>query len=61
MVGWNVSREVAVVPCDASLIDPEYLAYWIGTRASQEWLAHVEKGVAYTGINIGDLRSLPVP
>jgi restriction endonuclease S subunit len=60
MAGWNVSREVAVVPCDVSRVDPQYLAYWIGAQTSQDWLAHVEKGVAYTGINIGDLRSLPV-
>lgn len=60
MSGWNVSREVAVVPCDLTRIDPQYLAYWIATRGSQNWLAHVQKGVAYTGINIGDLRSLPV-
>jgi type I restriction enzyme S subunit len=60
MAGWNVSREVAVVPCDTDKIDSQYLAYWIGTQASQNWLKHVEKGVAYTGINIRDLRSLPV-
>jgi type I restriction enzyme S subunit len=60
MIGWNVSREVAVVPCDESKVDPQYLAFWIGTRCSQDWLAYVEKGVAYTGINISDLRSLPV-
>ena len=60
MVGWNVSREVAVVPVDATRIDPAFLAYSIGSTESQRWLARVEKGVAYTGINIEDLRNLPV-
>jgi type I restriction enzyme S subunit len=60
MKGWNVSREVAVVPLDMELIEPNYLAYWIGSSASQRWLNRVEKGVAYTGINIEDLRKLPI-
>lgn len=60
MAGWNVSREVAVVPVDVSRIDPTFLAYSIGSTESQQWLSRVEKGVAYTGINIEDLRNLPV-
>jgi type I restriction enzyme, S subunit len=42
-------------------IDPHFLAYWIGTRKSQSWLSGVEKGAAYVGINIEDLRLLPTP
>ena len=61
MAGWNVSREVAVVPINANMLDPEYAAYWIGSRTSQGWLSGVKKGAAYTGINIEDLRNLPVP
>lgn len=60
MVGWNVSREVAVAAVDTAIVEPNYLAYWIGADASQRWLNRVEKGVAYTGINIEDLRKLPV-
>ena len=60
MAGWNVSREIAVVPVEPSRIDPGLLAYWIGTRASQEWLGTVKKGATYIGINIEDLRRLPV-
>jgi type I restriction enzyme, S subunit len=60
MKGWNVSREVAVVPVDPSHIEPEYLAFFIATRASQNWLTEVQKGVAYVGINIADLRTLPI-
>ena len=60
MAGWNVSREVAVVPADNKLVAPSFLAYWIGSDISQRWLGRVEKGVAYVGINIEDLRNLPV-
>ena len=60
MKGWNVSREVAVVPVDTAKVDSDYLAYWIGSDASQLWLRSVQKGVAYTGINLADLRKLPV-
>lgn len=61
MAGWNVSREVAVVPVDPNLINPEYLALCIATKSCQDWLTGVVKGLAYRGINIGDLRELPIP
>ncbi len=61
MAGWNVSREVAVVPVDAERMLPAFLAYWIGSAAAQRWLSGVQKGVAYTGINLSDLRNLAVP
>jgi len=60
MKGWNVSREVAVVPVDNHQIDPHYAAYWIATKESQNWLTGVIKGVAYKGINLTDLRELPI-
>lgn len=60
MRGWNVSREVAVVPTDGARINPRFLALWIAARRSQSWLQRVQKGVAYTGINIEDLRTLPI-
>jgi len=60
MRGWNVSREVAVVPVDKAKAVPEFLALWIASERSQRWLRNVEKGVAYVGINIEDLRALPV-
>jgi type I restriction enzyme S subunit len=60
MVGWNVSREVAVVPLDVRRAYPDYIAFWVGRRTSQAWLTGVLKGATYTGINIEDLRELPV-
>ncbi|MEN6601291.1 MAG: restriction endonuclease subunit S, partial [Bryobacteraceae bacterium] len=60
MAGWNVSREVAVVPVDASRVNPQFVAYWIGSGVTQQWLGGMKKGAAYVGINIEDLRLLPV-
>ncbi len=56
--GWNISREVAVVPVGPT--NPDYIAYWIASLAAQNWLTSVVKGVAYSGINIEDLRRLPI-
>ena len=60
MVGWNISREVAVLPIDQSIVNPHFAAYWVASDASQKWLAGMEKGIAYVGINIEDLRNLPI-
>ncbi|MBN2445664.1 MAG: restriction endonuclease subunit S [Phycisphaerae bacterium] len=60
MAGWNVSREVAVIPLSQRL-DAEYCMLSIGSMHSQRWLSGVAKGVAYTGVNIEDLRKLPLP
>jgi type I restriction enzyme, S subunit len=60
MIGWNVSREVAVVPIDVRRNNPSFLCYLIGSGVSQKWLGGVKKGAAYVGINIEDLRLLPV-
>ena len=60
MIGWNVSREVAVVPVDERKVVSAFMALWIAGGGSQSWLRRTEKGVAYVGINIEDLRNLPV-
>jgi type I restriction enzyme S subunit len=56
--GWNISREVAVVPIKG--VVPEFVAFWIASVRCQNWLSGVAKGVAYTGINIADLKLLPI-
>lgn len=60
MVGWNVSREIAVVPVDQTKALPAFISLWIASDECQKWLTGVSKGVAYTGINIEDLRTLPL-
>lgn len=58
MRAWNISREVAMVPIVKE--NPDYIAFWIASLPAQNWLTSVVKGVAYSGINIEDLRKLPV-
>jgi len=60
MAGYNVSREVAVLPL-LSELNSYYFCYAIASIWCQNWLSEVTKGVAYTGINIRDLKRLPIP
>ena len=59
MAGFNISREVAMVPL-RSEFDVHFFCYAVASIWSQNWLSDVTKGVAYTGINIRDLKRLPV-
>ena len=59
MQGFNISREVALVPI-LSELEPFYFCYAIASIPSQNWLREVTKGVTYRGINIRDLKNLPL-
>lgn len=58
--GANLTQDtarVAVRPeCDA-----RYVRWYIESPSARRWMAERTKGVAVTGINLGDLRLLPVP
>ncbi|MDP3396426.1 MAG: restriction endonuclease subunit S [Methanoregula sp.] len=60
MKGYNISREVAVIPI-ISKISEKYIAYALASPFCQNWLSKNLKGIAYSGINIADLKLLPVP
>jgi type I restriction enzyme S subunit len=60
LAGYNISREVAQLPL-LERLNPRFVMYAIASLASQKWLAERAKGVAYIGINIADLRRLPLP
>ncbi|MDD3246010.1 MAG: restriction endonuclease subunit S [Methanosarcina sp.] len=60
MAGFNISREVAVIPLISGL-NSHFFSYTIASKWSQNWLSEMTKGVAYTGINIKDLKNLPLP
>jgi type I restriction enzyme S subunit len=60
MKGYNVSREVAVFPIIGGL-EPTFFAYSIADMRASQWLGEVLKGEVYTGINIRDLKGLPLP
>jgi type I restriction enzyme S subunit len=57
--GANVSREIAVIPTTISRLNPFYLSL-IRTDSAQRRLARDVKGVAQSGINLEDLRELPI-
>ena len=59
-VGYNVSREVAML----ALLEPRLgpaLTIFIGSRTIQNWIMRNTRGIAYTGINIQTLKELPLP
>lgn len=60
MSGWNVAREIAVIPLSPAAALAEYLSYHVATTSSQAWLMRKRKGAAYVGINIEDIRRLPI-
>lgn len=58
--GWNVSREVAVIPTTDE-VNPEYLQQLMLTDGAQRFYGGNVRGVAQRGINLKDVRRLPVP
>lgn len=42
-------------------IDPAYLAHWLSSGAAQEWLRSRMRGIDMPGLNLRDVRELPVP
>jgi type I restriction enzyme S subunit len=42
-------------------MNADFIAFAVASITSQNWLGERAKGVAYTGINIEDLRRLPLP
>jgi type I restriction enzyme S subunit len=43
MRGWNVSREVAVAPVDAAIVEPNYVAYWLLPMQASGGLIELKK------------------
>jgi len=60
MAGFNISREVAMLPV-LSQLKSAFIAYAIASPWCQNWLSEVTIGVAYSGVNIRDLKCLPLP
>ncbi len=58
--GWNVSREIAVVPVEADM-SLDYLHHALLTDAAQHFMLDEVRGIAQRGINLRDLRDLPIP
>ena len=60
MSGMNISREVAMVP-PLPGVNSKYLCYLLASPVGQALMQGHVKGVAQSGINLGDLRTLPMP
>lgn len=58
--GYNISREIAMVPILPE-VSPEFFAFWISSPFAQNWLNGITRGIAYVGINLEHLRMLPIP
>lgn len=58
--GANISREVAMIPTLEG-VDPRFLMYFLKSPLAQAALFRHVKGVAQQGINLADLRTLPMP
>jgi type I restriction enzyme S subunit len=60
LAGCNISREVALVPVAAPML-AKFIMYYLASPQAQQFIAADVKGVAQSGINLADLRELPVP
>jgi len=60
LTGANVSRDVARI-APANRLLPEFLAAFLVSPEARRYFRVHARGVAVQGINIGDLRRLPVP
>jgi len=60
LVGANVSRDVArIAPLQD--LDPAYLAHYLAGPDAFRYFAAAARGVGVRGVNIGDLRRMPIP
>jgi type I restriction enzyme S subunit len=58
--GANVSRDVARV-APLPHVSAQFLSYFLSSPVAGAYFASVARGVGVRGVNIGDLRQLPVP
>jgi len=58
--GWNVTREVAVIPLLPD-VSRRYIHQLLLTDEAQRFITGNVRGIAQKGINLKDLRQLPVP
>ncbi|MET7760739.1 restriction endonuclease subunit S [Streptomyces sp. NPDC005393] len=58
--GANITQGTARIrPSDH--VDSDYLAHWLSSSAAQEWLRSRLRGIDMPGLNLRDVRQLPVP
>ncbi|WP_069335781.1 restriction endonuclease subunit S [Sphingobium yanoikuyae] len=60
LAGFNVAREVAVVPI-APEISGSFMVYTMLSPFFWDYIQSNLRGIAYKGLNLGILRNLPIP
>ena len=60
LVGCNISREVAMIPLLPGT-SAQFVMYFLKSNKAKEFIGANTKGSAQQGINLGDLRNLPIP
>jgi type I restriction enzyme S subunit len=60
LAGGNITQDTARIAAHPA-IDRRYLLYYVGGSVANRYYQRVARGVAVKGVNIGDLRKLPVP
>jgi type I restriction enzyme S subunit len=58
--GFNVAREVAVVPIAKEIV-PQFVVYLMLSPYFWDHIQGSLRGIAYKGLNLGILRNLPIP
>ena len=58
--GANITQDSARIAPHPEL-DRRYLLYYLGGSVANRYYRQVARGVAVKGVNIGDLRTMPVP
>ncbi|WTP59886.1 restriction endonuclease subunit S [Streptomyces phaeochromogenes] len=58
--GANITQGTARIR-PASGVDSSYLAHWLSSSAAQQWLKSRLRGIDMPGLNLRDVRKLPVP
>lgn len=58
--GANITQDSARIAAHPA-IDHRYLLYYLGGSVANRYYQRVARGVAVKGVNIGDLRAMPVP
>ncbi len=58
--GGNINRGIARLRPSED-VESEYLAHWLSSDWVQSWLANRMRGIDMPGVNLRDVRQLPVP
>lgn len=60
LAGYNIAREVAVIPVSQHIL-AQYIVYLMLSPFFWDHIQSNLRGIAYKGLNLGTLRTLPIP